>query len=391
MERRTERLRSANYAISQTGVRLLRKAFPFRVNAIIVTGLGGVGKSSFVRSVTSEDVPVSKGLAPCTKAPGYYSTIIDSQPYILVDTPGFNTTDPDLDIFRDMMTGLATLQPFVNYVGVLYVTNLEAGRLGPIHIKMHQFLESLCGPAFFQNITIVTTHWDYVSKRAAMDRAADTVPEWEGHWDRLLNPGQGLSGARVYHHGVKLKKSEGKLTVVDLLDIQDQAKERHQEAIAMIASRYRDAPTIEMQVMTELHAKIDVMQTTAAGVLRGTAPAASTTPNSTTSPSSTPDSADVPNSERNSGTNTDGDKWRETKEDSWFDKKNLRFWARELAVLAGTLFGAYMRNPDGGEYSFSSNDRNFDSVFFDSDLEDGFPDDTPNGSESSGKGWCVIM
>lgn len=201
---------------------------------------------------------------------GYYPTIIDGRPFILVDTPGFNTTEPDLDVFRNMMTGLVMLQPFVTYVGVIYVTDLATGRVEPSHIKMHKWLESLCGPAFFRNITIITTKWDRLAEDAATERAVDILPLWREHWGRLLEPGEDLPGAQEYHHGIKEGGTGNASTWERPLHIRRQEEERRLEATAMIARRYREAPAIEMQVMTEIHARDDYMKTTAAKILLGT-------------------------------------------------------------------------------------------------------------------------
>ena len=203
---------------------------------------------------------------------GYYPTVIDKRPYILVDTPGFNTTEPDLDVFRNMMTGLEMLQPFVNYVGVLYVTDLATARLPPSQIKTHKWLESFCGQAFFRNITIVTTKWDNLTEDAIMERAADILPDWRKRWEGLLDPGENLPGAEIYHHGIKGGGTGDASTWDTPLHVKRQEGDRRREAMAMIDRRYSDARPIEMQVMTEMHARGDYLRTTAAKILLGTYP-----------------------------------------------------------------------------------------------------------------------
>jgi hypothetical protein len=166
-----------------------------------------------------------------------------------------------------MMTGLQILQPFVTYIGVLYVTDMLAPRVGPEHFQMLSFLENFCGPPALRNLTIVTTKWDDLSVRKLNDRAINTLPNWQRHWSSLLHPQGGLPGAEQYHHGVRGLNAGTPLTVNSMLDINGQESERRADATAMIHARYHDASAIEMQVMAELHTKNDVMKTTAGQII----------------------------------------------------------------------------------------------------------------------------
>ncbi|KAF8246327.1 P-loop containing nucleoside triphosphate hydrolase protein, partial [Wilcoxina mikolae CBS 423.85] len=126
-----------------------------------VIGLTGAGKSHIIKSLTGSDAHVEPNLSAGTASFEMFPTIIDNQPYIFIDTPGFNDqTRSDLEIFQEILDWFVAMTPYCDLTGILYVHDITKNRFDGATSTNLDMLQALCGKEFYKNITIITTMWN---------------------------------------------------------------------------------------------------------------------------------------------------------------------------------------------------------------------------------------
>ncbi|KAL4799558.1 hypothetical protein BDV19DRAFT_385326 [Aspergillus venezuelensis] len=230
----------------------------------IITGRGGVGKSSYIKSVTGEDVYIASTLTSATRTTSLVPVVIEGRRCLFLDMPGFNTSDyNDWDIFHRLMTALAVVQRYVNFRGVMYVDPFEETRESPTTKKLLSWLVHFCGEEFMPNVTIVTTKWDELSPTGIKAKMA-RVEEWKDN--PILQPFL-KNGARMYHHGL-VTVNGAYLT----LDINDKHEQRQVVARQDIATHYHTPSTSQLKIYTEIAEGATIDTTSAGRCLRGQTP-----------------------------------------------------------------------------------------------------------------------
>ncbi|KAL8369667.1 hypothetical protein RB595_000143 [Gaeumannomyces hyphopodioides] len=116
---------------------------------LLVTGMTGSGKSSFVSSCTGRDVAVGHGLQ------SYGHKVY------LIDTPGFNDTHKsDAETLATVATYLGT--SFAQNVfihGILYLHRISDNKVGGSGRRNIDMLKAMIGEAAYANVALVTTMW----------------------------------------------------------------------------------------------------------------------------------------------------------------------------------------------------------------------------------------
>ncbi|KAL2811476.1 hypothetical protein BJX63DRAFT_433323 [Aspergillus granulosus] len=226
----------------------------------IVTGCTGVGKSSFIKCITREDVYVGSTLKSGTTTISLVPVVIGNRRCLFMDVPGFNTRDfDDWDVFERLMTGMSIVQPYVQFRGVLYVDSMENNRGTPAAEKILNWLYYFCGKDYMSNVTVITTRWDGLDADGIEDKLS-RFKQWEA--DRLF---RALfdNGAKVYHHGL-LKEGNSFKT----LHIERQFERRRSLALTMIMSCYHGPTSPQLQIHAEIANGASLERTSAGRWLR---------------------------------------------------------------------------------------------------------------------------
>ncbi|KAE8417126.1 P-loop containing nucleoside triphosphate hydrolase protein [Aspergillus pseudocaelatus] len=107
-------------------------------------GMTGVGKTTFISTLTDSDLTVGHGLSSCTKNIDVVETIINGQKVHLIDTPGFDDTDlSDTEILKTIAADV---------------------RVQGSALKNIRIFRSLVGEDNMTNVILVTTRWDSVTE-----------------------------------------------------------------------------------------------------------------------------------------------------------------------------------------------------------------------------------
>ncbi|RSM04421.1 hypothetical protein CEP52_006851 [Fusarium oligoseptatum] len=223
---------------------------------IFVVGKAGTGKTTILAELTGlPGLEPGETLKSGTKEYHVCPAIIDDEQYLFIDTAGFG--DPyrdDVDIFRNTVSCLVAFGSFIQVVGVLFVIGNPGTRLDQQDTRTLRWLQCFCGPAFFRNITFVTSFWDSYN-----DESFEQATEKRYH------------GAYFYHHGV----AGGKLTPDSYpgLSVNRKKAERREELCNLIRLRYAELKykPVKLQFMTEVENKVSFLDTEAAKVLRAPA------------------------------------------------------------------------------------------------------------------------
>ncbi|OKL56258.1 hypothetical protein UA08_08506 [Talaromyces atroroseus] len=211
---------------------------------IIVTGPGGVGKSSYIKSITGENVNVGSTLESGTKTTSLVPVVIGGKRYLFLDMPGFNTVDfDDWDIFYRLMTALSIVHTYTVFRSVIYVDEVKETRITPQACKILTWLFLFCGRDYMPNVTVVTTKRDGLNEYGIQDKLS-LVEKWCE--DELF-------------------KSAGRYETLHLInDREDRASRAQHEIMA----RYQNPTNLKLQAYIEIASGATVDQTHAGRWLR---------------------------------------------------------------------------------------------------------------------------
>ncbi|KAH7094264.1 hypothetical protein FB567DRAFT_405 [Paraphoma chrysanthemicola] len=133
---------------------------------ILVMGLTGAGKSTFISQLTRSSVDIGHSLESCTTSVDVFVyRRRHGQKVYLIDTPGFDDSHKD---------NIATLNEIAGYIctfyaagnlriaGVLYFQRISDVRMTGSSLKSLRILERLCGDECFPKVTVVTTFWSFL-------------------------------------------------------------------------------------------------------------------------------------------------------------------------------------------------------------------------------------
>ncbi|KAK3291802.1 uncharacterized protein B0H64DRAFT_240816 [Chaetomium fimeti] len=143
--------------------------------AIVLMGVTGSGKSTFISLLTDQNVEVGHGLESHTTEAASYTFIDNQKEIILVDTPGFDdTTRPDAEILKEMVHFLLALHDSnVRLAGIVYLHRITDPRFSGTAVKNLEILQRLCGPSNFDSVALVMNMWDSIDIDTATQRASE--------------------------------------------------------------------------------------------------------------------------------------------------------------------------------------------------------------------------
>ncbi|KAN0072589.1 hypothetical protein V8E54_009518 [Elaphomyces granulatus] len=129
--------------------------------AVLLLGLTGSGKSTFISLLAEQNVVVGHNLTSGTAEIRSYNTSVLGRKVILIDTPGFDDTNKsDFEILSDISLFLGTLHRTpMRLVGIIYLQRITDIRMSGSSLKSIGMTERLCGLEACPGITIATTMW----------------------------------------------------------------------------------------------------------------------------------------------------------------------------------------------------------------------------------------
>ncbi|KAL6790823.1 P-loop containing nucleoside triphosphate hydrolase protein [Trichoderma sp. SZMC 28012] len=244
-------LADANGAVSETVLTFLFTSLG-NTKMILVVGQAGTGKSTILEELTGLDLTVAGSLKSGTRTYQVCPAIIDGGQYLFVDTAGFGAADiNDVENFGNIMACLYSLGMLMIPTGVMFVFGKVGTRFMEHDLKTVRWIECLCGPEFFQNITIVTSMWDRLVEED-FEEECQKIQELVDVPDiaRILKPPGQYDGGVIYHHGLPKGKIED-AQYSSVMSKKRHGKQRSDALKDLIRDRYADCKRLKLQIMRD--------------------------------------------------------------------------------------------------------------------------------------------
>ncbi|PSN64131.1 P-loop containing nucleoside triphosphate hydrolase protein [Corynespora cassiicola Philippines] len=158
---------------------------------IVIMGMTGTGKSTFISHLTDDEVAVGHGLQSCTTEINRYWIVrsTNGQRICLIDTPGFDDTNKtDEAVLFKIIAVLCSIyaDPGLNICGIVYVHRITDTRMSGSSIKSVRTFEKLCGRDSFRHVTLATSMWDHLDDSNQMiaserEHSLQSNPEFFGN------------------------------------------------------------------------------------------------------------------------------------------------------------------------------------------------------------------
>ncbi|KOS46985.1 hypothetical protein ACN38_g1982 [Penicillium nordicum] len=131
-------------------------------SAVLVMGITGVGKSTFISKLVGKDTGIGHDLTSYTQGVELHSMRIKDKLLYLVDTPGFNDTyRSDFEIFAEITFILSQIyRTGMKIAGILYLHRISDNRVSGTALRNFKLLEYMCGLDAAPRVFLVTTMWD---------------------------------------------------------------------------------------------------------------------------------------------------------------------------------------------------------------------------------------
>ncbi|KAI0138021.1 P-loop containing nucleoside triphosphate hydrolase protein [Hypoxylon sp. NC0597] len=164
---------------------------------ILVMGITGSGKSSFISELLQEDVDIiGHDLASHTSRVSFFMLKYeDNRRVFLVDTPGFDDTyRSNAEILRDIAFVLARVyQCGVNIAGIIHMHRITDNRVSGSSVKNLEILRKLCGQDAFPRIVLASSMWDSAADDPLLLQEAfdheEQLKSTENFWGSLYHGG----------------------------------------------------------------------------------------------------------------------------------------------------------------------------------------------------------
>ncbi|KAH7123528.1 P-loop containing nucleoside triphosphate hydrolase protein [Dendryphion nanum] len=183
---------------------------PFRNElAILLMGVTGSGKSTFISRLTGQNVEIGHSLGSCTTdVQGYDLSRYQQQKVYLIDTPGFDDTQiSDADILCKIASALSIYRDDnIRFAGLIYMHRITDQRVAGSSLRSLRIFEHICGEDNFSSVTLVTSMWDVLETEGDREMG-ETREEELKSTDRFF--GKMVSkGARVMRYEGNLASSQ---------------------------------------------------------------------------------------------------------------------------------------------------------------------------------------
>ncbi|KAH7925384.1 hypothetical protein BV22DRAFT_1129049 [Leucogyrophana mollusca] len=162
---------------------------------ILVLGVTGVGKSSFINSAarSADATVVGHTLTSCTSDIQRVPCTHPGDParrVILVDTPGFDDTYvDDFTTLQRIVEGLRSLYvDNMKIAGVIYLHDITQTRFALSRTAVNT-VKHLCGASALKNVILTTTKWNEISDEALGQRRLEELSAASGSWREMLEQG----------------------------------------------------------------------------------------------------------------------------------------------------------------------------------------------------------
>ncbi|KAM7222485.1 P-loop containing nucleoside triphosphate hydrolase protein [Rhypophila decipiens] len=196
---------------------------------VLVMGVTGSGKSTFINTLKPGSVIVGDGLESTPSAPQAVQLFLDEDEkysVTVVDTPGFDDTyRSDAEVLEEITEFLAAQYALkIPLKGVIYLHQIHENKMKGSARQYLEIFRSLCGDQALRNVMLVTTRWD----RIGQGELGDALRREQELIDRWWGPMQKMGSHVTQFHG-----SRG-------------------EAEAMILELVRDRPSVVLDIQREL-------------------------------------------------------------------------------------------------------------------------------------------
>ncbi|KAJ8487226.1 hypothetical protein ONZ45_g14410 [Pleurotus djamor] len=166
-------------------------------NILEVIGCMGIGKSSFIGTITGSYEGVGHGLESPSNdisISRFRSLERSAQDIVFVDTPGFDdipafdgTNKSDIKILDMIADWLKeTYAQKAQLSGILYFHRISDNRMAGTPSKNRHMLEELCGKDAFGKLVLTTTMWDEVDEATGLQREKELE---KNYWKTMINHG----------------------------------------------------------------------------------------------------------------------------------------------------------------------------------------------------------
>ncbi|ORX97296.1 P-loop containing nucleoside triphosphate hydrolase protein [Clohesyomyces aquaticus] len=161
---------------------------------IAVMGMTGVGKSTFIRTITGrDDIVVGHGLISETTEIRAYPYHDGDVSYALVDTPGFDDSFLSNEtIATKLLNWLETsYRSGTRLNGIVYLHNISMPRLQGSAFQHLRMFRELCGDDALKAVVLATTFWSEVD--ATLGEARETeLKEDRMFWAKMIEKGSSV-------------------------------------------------------------------------------------------------------------------------------------------------------------------------------------------------------
>ncbi|KAF2466864.1 uncharacterized protein BDR25DRAFT_267570, partial [Lindgomyces ingoldianus] len=155
---------------------------------IVVLGVTGSGKSTFINYLSDIELEVGHGLETCTDTVQCVPcTLDDGQRIWLLDTPGFDDTyRSDTEILKEVENWLNTSG--IRLTGIIYLQSISDVRFTGRGLRNLRIFKRLLGENGLANVVLATTMWTYISDEEGRRREAE-IKEMGEPWQHMIKQG----------------------------------------------------------------------------------------------------------------------------------------------------------------------------------------------------------
>ncbi|KEP47843.1 50S ribosome-binding GTPase [Rhizoctonia solani 123E] len=143
---------------------------------ILVMGLTGAGKSTFINTVAGSTLTVSASIESCTQIASHVSFYLGDGIHVeLMDSPGFNDSVwSELQVLQSTVNELQSWAP-EGIHAIIYLQRISDNRISGSALRAFDIFFKMCGATgeVMTRVAIVTNMWDAVSLEVGEAREAE--------------------------------------------------------------------------------------------------------------------------------------------------------------------------------------------------------------------------